>query len=66
MGSPSQGSGHARGRVGPVGRVCSRTIVGRVYACVNKRCVLRKYKVHTWWGRVGMDEGGSASCSLVV
>jgi hypothetical protein len=39
--------------------------VGHVYACVNMRYVLRKLKVHTWLGRVGMDEGGPASCSLV-
>jgi hypothetical protein len=63
MGSPSQGSGHACGQAGPVGRV--RAIVGHIYACVNVCYILRKQKVHTWWGRVGMDEGRSASCSLV-
>jgi hypothetical protein len=62
MGSPSQGSGHARGHVGPVGRV---RLVGHVYACINMCYILRKQKVCTWWGRVGMYEGGSASCSLV-
>ena len=64
MGSPSQGSGHARGQVGQWD-ACVRTIVVHVYACVNMCYVLRKQKVHAWWGRVGMDEGGSTSCSLV-
>jgi hypothetical protein len=45
--------------------VCVRAIVRHVYACVNMYYVLRKQKVHTWWGRVRMDEGGPASCSLV-
>jgi hypothetical protein len=45
--------------------VCVRAVVGHVYVCVNMSYVLRKQKVHTWWGRVGMDEGGLASCSLV-
>jgi hypothetical protein len=40
-------------------------IVGHVYAWVNMYYVLRKPKEHTWWGRVGIDEGGPASCSLV-
>jgi hypothetical protein len=44
---------------------CVRAIVGHVYACVNMCYILRKQKVRTWWGRVGMDEGGPASCSLV-
>jgi hypothetical protein len=65
MGSPSQGSGHARVvRSGQWG-ACVRAIMGHVYACVNMCYVLRKQKVRTWWGRVAMDEGGPASCSLV-
>jgi hypothetical protein len=64
MGSPSQGSGHACGQVGPVG-ACVRAIVGHVFAYVNMCYVLRKQKVRTWWGRVRMDEGGPALCSLV-
>jgi hypothetical protein len=37
---------------------CVRAIVGHIYACVNMCYVLRKQKVRTWWGRVGMDEDG--------
>jgi hypothetical protein len=37
---------------------CVRAIVEHVYACVSMCYVLRKQKVRTWWGRVGMDEGG--------
>jgi hypothetical protein len=44
---------------------CVRAIVGHVYACVNMCYVLCKQKVRTWCGRVGMDEGGPASCLLV-
>jgi hypothetical protein len=64
MGSSRQGSGHSCGQVGQWG-ACIRAIVGHVYACVNMCHVLHKQKVHTWWSRVGMDEGGPASCSLV-
>jgi hypothetical protein len=57
MGSPSQGVVTRVVRSGQWG-ACVRAIVGHIYACVNMCYVLRKPKVRTWWGRVGMDEGG--------
>jgi hypothetical protein len=38
MGSPSQGSGHARGQIGPVGRVRPRDGGARLFMCKHVLC----------------------------